>query len=69
MASSASPKSHFMMFRRKIISFQGHLAYLKHHLSDFFQVAFFNAQDAENEFVWPLDTLKHRFIDFTKVVF
>jgi hypothetical protein len=40
-------------------------ASLKHHLSEFVQVAFFDAQDAENDFAWPFDTLKHRFIDFT----
>jgi hypothetical protein len=33
------------------------------------QVAFFDAQDAENEFAWPFDTMKHSFIDFIKVVF
>jgi hypothetical protein len=26
-----------------------------------------NALNAENEFAWPFDPLKHRFIDFTKV--
>jgi hypothetical protein len=30
---------------------------------------FFHAQNAENEFVWPFDTFKHRFINVTKVVF
>jgi hypothetical protein len=44
-------------------------AYLKHHLRKFFQVTFFHDQDAENEFAQPFNTLKHRFIDFTKVVF
>jgi hypothetical protein len=34
--------------------FSGPFAYLKHHLSNFVQVAFFNAQDAENEVAWPL---------------
>jgi hypothetical protein len=29
----------------------------------------FDAQDAENYFAWPCDTIKHRFIDFTKAVF
>jgi hypothetical protein len=43
-------------------------AYLKHHLSDFIQMAFLDAQDVENELEWYFDTLKHRFIDFTKVV-
>jgi hypothetical protein len=27
------------------------------------------AQDAENEFAMPFDTLQHRFIDFTNVAF
>jgi hypothetical protein len=44
-------------------------AYSKHYLSVFINVAFYDAQYAENEFVFPLDTLKHPFIDFTKVVF
>jgi hypothetical protein len=30
---------------------------------------FFDDHDAENVFAWPFDTLKHRFIDFTKFVF
>jgi hypothetical protein len=32
-------------------------------------VDFFESQDAEHEFVLYFDTLKHRLIDFTKVVF
>jgi hypothetical protein len=31
--------------------------------------SFFDAEDAENDFVRPFDTLNHRFIDFVKVVF
>jgi hypothetical protein len=31
------------------------------------RVVFFDAQYAENEFAWPFDTLKHQFIDFSKV--
>jgi hypothetical protein len=44
---------------------------LKHHFRDFVQVAFafLDAQDAESEFAWPSDTLKHRFIDLTKFAF
>jgi hypothetical protein len=49
--------------------FSGPFAYLKHHLNDFTQVAFLDAQDAENEFTWPLDTLNYRFIDLTEDVF
>jgi hypothetical protein len=45
------------------------IAYLKLQLNDFNEVAFFDAQDEENDFVGPLDTSKHRFIDDTKVVF
>jgi hypothetical protein len=30
---------------------------------------FFDVQDVENEFAWAFDTLKHRFFDFTQVVF
>jgi hypothetical protein len=43
-------------------------AYLNHFLSNLSHVAFFDAQDAENEFIWPFDIFKHRFIDFTKDV-
>jgi hypothetical protein len=43
-------------------------AYLNH-LSDFVQVAFFVSHDAENLFAWPFDISKHRFINFTTVVF
>jgi hypothetical protein len=42
---------------------------LKNHLSDFVHVAFFDAQNADNEFTWPFETLKHLFIDLTKIVF
>jgi hypothetical protein len=42
---------------------------LKLHFSNVVLVAFFDAKDAENEFAFALDTLKHRFIDFTKVGF
>jgi hypothetical protein len=44
-------------------------AYLKNYLSDFDQVALFDTQNAENEYERPFDTLKHRFIDFNKIVF
>jgi hypothetical protein len=39
------------------------------HLSDFVKVAFYDALDAEYDFTWPFNTMKYRFIDFTKVVF
>jgi hypothetical protein len=41
----------------------------KHHIRDFVQVAFLDAQDAKNESEWPFATSKHRFIDITKVVY
>jgi hypothetical protein len=43
--------------------FSGPLPYLKHHSSDFMKVAFFDSRFEENENAWPIDTLKHRFID------
>jgi hypothetical protein len=49
--------------------FLGPFAKLKRHLSDFVQDAFLEAQDAESVLAWRLDTLKHCFTDFTKVVF
>jgi hypothetical protein len=39
------------------------IRFLKHHLSAFVQIAFYDAQDTGNEFAWHFDTLKHRFID------
>jgi hypothetical protein len=42
---------------------------LKHRFREFVQVSFLEAQDAENDFAWPFDTLKHRFIDINKVAF
>jgi hypothetical protein len=39
------------------------------HFRDFFQVVFLDAQEAENEFAWPFDTLNHRFIEFITVEF
>jgi hypothetical protein len=77
-------KWHFDNMKRRFIEFtldtflgvqkadyrvSGPFAYLKHHLSDSVQVAFFDAQDPENEFLCHFDPLKHRFIDFTQVVF
>jgi hypothetical protein len=34
----------------------GLFAFFLHHLNSFIQVAFFDAQDAENVFLWPLTT-------------
>jgi hypothetical protein len=42
---------------------------LKLDLSDFVQIAFVDAQNAENDLAWPFEKLKHRFVDFSKVVF
>jgi hypothetical protein len=42
-------------------------AHLKHHLSNSVRIGFFDAQDAENNFTWPFDTFKLRFIDFKDV--
>jgi hypothetical protein len=47
------------------MSSQAPFASLNHHLSDIDIFGFSNAQDEENDFAWPFDTLKHRFIDFT----
>jgi hypothetical protein len=57
------------MSRRKT-EFSGTFAYLKkQHLTNLDQVVYFDAQDAKNEFTWPLNTLKYRFNDLTKDVF
>jgi hypothetical protein len=42
---------------------------LKQYFHIFVQFAFLDAQIAENDFAWPFDILKIRFIDFKKVVF
>jgi hypothetical protein len=49
-------------------NFLWQFAYFKQHSSDFAQVVFFDARDAENDFASPFDTLKYRF-DFTEVDF
>jgi hypothetical protein len=45
------------------------ISYLNHQLSDIVQVDFFDSWCVENVFVWPIDPLKHRSMDFDKVVF
>jgi hypothetical protein len=59
-ASSTLPKSRM----NKMIS----QAYFKHHFREFVQFDL-DAQEVENDVAWPFDTLKHRFIDITKVEF
>jgi hypothetical protein len=59
----------FLRLQKEDYEFQVPFAYLKHHLSDFVQVSFFDAKDAENEFAWLFDAMKYRFIEFTKVLF
>jgi hypothetical protein len=56
-----SPEESFWFF--------GAIRLFKEHLIDLIQVALFDSHDTENEFAWHFDTLKHRFIDFTKVVY
>jgi hypothetical protein len=56
--------SRFLRRTEEDYEFSGTFAYLKHQLSNFVQVAFFDTQDAENEFEWTLEILKksiHRF--------
>jgi hypothetical protein len=63
-------QSRFFFFVQKTdYDFSGPFAYLRNHLSDFVQVVHFDAQEAQNEFAWQFDTLKKRFIVFTKVLF
>jgi hypothetical protein len=59
----------FKTSSRQIMSSRGPFASLNHHLSHFDKFAFSDAQDEENDFAWPFDTLKHRFIEFTTVIF
>jgi hypothetical protein len=42
---------------------------LKHQFRNFVQIAFLDAQNAENVFARPFDTLKDRLFDFTRVNF
>jgi hypothetical protein len=44
--------------------YSGPFANLKHRLSNFVEVACFDALDAENVFAWTFDSLKHRIISF-----
>jgi hypothetical protein len=56
----------FSDFQEADYEFFGPFAYLKHHLRDF---VLFDVQAAENVFALLMDTFKHCFINFTKVVF
>jgi hypothetical protein len=49
--------------------FTGPFTYLKLYFNEFAKIAFFDVQDAEYDVAWSFDILKHRFIDFTQVVF
>jgi hypothetical protein len=48
----------FQDVHKAVYEFLGPFAYLKLNKSDFIQVALFDTQGAENEYVWPLDILK-----------
>jgi hypothetical protein len=67
MASSTS-NVFFQDVQKTDYEFSWPFAYLKHHLSDFVKIAFFDIRDAENGFAWHFNTMKHGF-HFTKVVF
>jgi hypothetical protein len=62
-------QNRFFFVHKADLVFSGPFAYLKHLLSYIVQVAFFDVQDAQNELAWPFDTLKHPFIDSTKIIF
>jgi hypothetical protein len=59
----------FQNAQKAFYELQGPFAYLKHHLSNFVQVALVDDQDAETDIPSPFVNFKHRIIDFTKVVF
>jgi hypothetical protein len=40
---------------------------LKHQFLQLVQVAFLDAQKAENNFAWTFDPSIHRFLDFTQI--
>jgi hypothetical protein len=67
--ASSTSSVFFQDVQKTDYDFSGPFAYLKRHLSYFVKIAFFDARVAENDFAWHFDSLKHRFIDFTKVVF
>jgi hypothetical protein len=66
--ASLTTKVLFQKAQKAFYELQGPFAYLKHHLSNFVQVALLDDQYAETDIPLPFDNLKHRIIDFTKVV-
>jgi uncharacterized protein (DUF2461 family) len=58
----------FNAFGRQIV-FSEQFTYLKYHVTEFVQAASLYAQDVENDFLRPFDTLKQRFIDSSKSFF
>jgi hypothetical protein len=67
IASTTSPKT-FSKTSRTKTEFSGPFGYLKSNTTNLEQVAFFDAQDAKNEFTRPLNTSKYRFNDLSKDV-
>jgi hypothetical protein len=62
------PQSRILRRPESRLNFFKVISLLKNHYRKFVQVAFLDAEDAENDFAWFFDTFKYRFIDFTKVV-
>jgi hypothetical protein len=58
----------FQDVQKAVYELSGSFAYLKHHLRDFVR-RLCDSQEAENDFAWPFDIMKHRFNGFIKVVF
>jgi hypothetical protein len=56
-------QSRFLDVQKTDYEFSGPFAYLKYYLNYFVQVALVKIQNAKNEYVWPFDALKNRFID------
>jgi len=60
-----SPKSQFRLVQRP----KRPCGSLKQRFLDFYKVAFWDGEDAENEFRVTNEQFKHRFLDFTQVAF
>jgi hypothetical protein len=65
IASPTSPMPHLKTQKADLFSWP--FAYLKHNLCKIVDVDFLEYTESEN--AWPFDTLKQRFIDFSKIVF
>jgi hypothetical protein len=62
-------QSRFLRHNKADYEFSGPFAYLKHQFRQLVQIAFLNAQNAENALEWPFDIMKHLIIYIRKEKF